>query len=876
MTLDPRLSTALSDRYRIERELGAGGMATVYLAEDLKHGRKVAIKVLRPELAAVIGAERFLREIKTIATLQHPHILGLIDSGEVNGTAYFVMPFVDGESLRDRLTREKQLPIGDAVRLATEVAGALDYAHRHGVIHRDIKPENIMLHDGSALVADFGIALAASKAGGSRMTETGMSLGTPHYMSPEQAMGEREITARSDVYALGAMTYETLIGEPPFTGPTAQAIVARVMTEVPRSLRTQRPTVPPEVEDAVLTALQKLPADRFASVAEFATALTGAVPRRSATTTRLRAPVPPANGRWKPAAAGAVLVLVSLAAGYGLGHRVPVALPIRSTLLPPPGCTYASVAAGNVAQLSPDGSMLAFVASCGGTEMLWIRNLATGEMRQVNGTQDALSPFWSPDSRSLGIFSAEHLKRIDLQSGAIRDLAVVVTGRGGSWNRDGTILYAPDIAGPILSIPAEGGTPVVVIPGDARVTNRLPYFLPDGRDFLYVRSSLDSNTGAVRAGRLGVPGNHSVLDLASNVAYGDGHLLYALNGLLMAHKFDAGKGAVSGAAASLVPGLENYAYKFLGNFSISSTRDLLVYQSSQEIRSRVTWFDPRSGRSVSLFDSVGASSLRVSPKGDAILIERSTQAGGQMELWLYRIAGAGWTRVSGAPDLDYAFAWSPDGSQFVQQRAGDTLVHVVTLDRDSERTFPATGKSQQAAMEWSPDGSYLLGWRQSRATGFDIIRTPLSGPPVSTDLFSNPGNDVAPRLSPDGRLLAFISDRTGRPELYLARMPEAREQHQVSFEGARILSGYRSSLAWAHDGRSIYFISVSDKLMSAAILDETTLSVAKPVDYPTAPGHLTNLDAAPDGRLLLVSDLSAGAVPPLTLVEHWPGLLESH
>src|SRR5690606_31544008 len=230
-------------------------------------------KILRPQLAATIGAERFLREIKTIATLQHPHILGLIDSGEVQGTAYYVMPFVEGESLRDRLTREKQLPIAEAVRIATEVAAALDYAHRHGVIHRDIKPENILLHDGSALVADFGIALAASNAGSTRMTETGMSLGTPHYMSPEQAMGEREITARSDVYALGCVLYEMLSGDPPFTGSTAQAIVARVMTEAPRALSTQRRTVPPHVEEAVFTALEKLPADRWASAKEFADAL---------------------------------------------------------------------------------------------------------------------------------------------------------------------------------------------------------------------------------------------------------------------------------------------------------------------------------------------------------------------------------------------------------------------------------------------------------------------------------------------------------------------------------------------------------------------------------------------------------------------------
>src|SRR5689334_10034453 len=318
MTAPERLTAALADRYRVDRELGQGGMATVYLAEDLKHRRKVAIKVLRPELAAVIGAERFLREIHTVATLQHPHILGLIDSGEVNGTAYYVMPYVEGESLRARLRREKQLPVADAVRLATEVAGALDYAHRHGVIHRDIKPENILLHDGSALVADFGIALAASKAGGTRMTETGMSLGTPHYMSPEQAMGEREITARSDVYALGAVLYEMLSGDPPFTGSTAQAVVARVVTEAPRPLLPQRHTIPPQVEAAVLKALEKLPADRFASAAEFAAALTGrgsggSIARTTATAARTAA-VPAEKVRMDPLKIGLVAAL-AVAAG---------------------------------------------------------------------------------------------------------------------------------------------------------------------------------------------------------------------------------------------------------------------------------------------------------------------------------------------------------------------------------------------------------------------------------------------------------------------------------------------------------------------------------------------------------------------------------
>src|SRR5947209_8216783 len=238
------LSAAVADRYRIERELGAGGMATVYLAHDLKHDRDVAIKVLHPDLGAALGGERFLSEIRTTARLQHPHILPLLDSGDANGLLYYVMPVVTGESLRARLDRERQLPIPEAVRIAREVASALDYAHRQGVIHRDIKPENILLHDGQALVADFGIALAVQTAGGQRMTQTGLSLGTPNYMSPEQAMGERTIDARADIYALGAVLYEMLVGDAPFTGSSVQAIVAKVLTERPSPITTIRDTVP--------------------------------------------------------------------------------------------------------------------------------------------------------------------------------------------------------------------------------------------------------------------------------------------------------------------------------------------------------------------------------------------------------------------------------------------------------------------------------------------------------------------------------------------------------------------------------------------------------------------------------------------------------
>src|SRR6059036_376158 len=281
MSETTRLTAALAGRYAIERELGAGGMATVYLARDLKHDREVGLKVLRPELAAVLGAARFLQEIRISARLDHPHILTLIDSGESEGFVWYVLPYVRGESLRNKLTREQQLSIEETVRIATQVASALDYAHRHGVIHRDIKPENILLHEGEAVVADFGIALAVREAGGPRLTESGLSLGTPQYMSPEQATGGRELDARSDVYSLAAVVYEMLAGEPPHTGPTVQAVIAKLLTERPTRIRTVRDTVPEGIDAAVAKALSKVPADRFQGAEQFAAAL--AVPRAGPT-----------------------------------------------------------------------------------------------------------------------------------------------------------------------------------------------------------------------------------------------------------------------------------------------------------------------------------------------------------------------------------------------------------------------------------------------------------------------------------------------------------------------------------------------------------------------------------------------------------------
>ncbi|MBY0488619.1 MAG: protein kinase [Gemmatimonadaceae bacterium] len=387
-----RLTHALADRYRVERELGAGGMATVYLAHDLKHDRDVAIKVLHPELGAALGDDRFLSEIKTTAKLQHPHILPLLDSGAAEGLLYYVMPLVTGETLRGRLERERQLPMADAVRLTREVASALDYAHRQGVIHRDIKPENILLHDGSALVADFGIALAVQSAGGGRLTQTGLSLGTPQYMSPEQAMGERTIDARSDVYALGAVAYEMITGDPPFTGSSVQAVVAKVMSAVVEKPSLTRKAVTPGVEAAVLRSLEKLPADRFGTAAEFAAALL-VEPAAVAS-----APSAPAKrGSRVLLASVALLALVAGAAGGWFARRAPAASTIGARR--PTRLTHDGRA--GCASIAPDGRQFALVvgdfsdeSQCAGA--LVVRPVPTGPDVEVARVANTTEFQWSP------------------------------------------------------------------------------------------------------------------------------------------------------------------------------------------------------------------------------------------------------------------------------------------------------------------------------------------------------------------------------------------------------------------------------------------------------------------------------------------------
>ena len=446
MSLD-RLTAALADRYRIERELGEGGMATVYLARDLRHERDVAIKVLKPELAAVLGADRFLTEIKTTASLQHPHILPLFDSGTADGFLFYVMPYVEGETLRDRLNRETQLGVDEAVRITREVADALDYAHRHGVIHRDIKPENILLHDGRPIVADFGIALAVSAAAGGRMTETGLSLGTPHYMSPEQATGERDLTGRSDVYSLASVLYEMLTGDPPHTGSSAQQIIMKIVTEEAAPVTKVRKSVPPNVAAAVAKALEKLPADRFESAKAFADALADPQFRHQALGL---APNATRDGPRRSAREWigmAMIAAATLVLGLVLGRALtggdektfdvglPFDAPMAVAHAPQP--TFA---------LSPDGSFVVYVArKADGTGELRYRSLTGSSARSLAGTaaDPNMAPNISPDGRRVAFVSPSGgLWVMPITGGAASKVSESPDAWGGGWLENGTLFYA--------------------------------------------------------------------------------------------------------------------------------------------------------------------------------------------------------------------------------------------------------------------------------------------------------------------------------------------------------------------------------------------------------------------------------------------------
>jgi serine/threonine-protein kinase len=684
----PRVAAALIERYRVDRELGAGGMATVYLAHDLRHDREVAIKVLHPELGAALGGERFLSEIKTTAKLQHPHILQLLDSGDADGLLYYVMPYVAGETLRARLERERQLPIDDALRIAREVADALGAAHALGVVHRDIKPENILLQGGHALVADFGIALAVQQAGGARMTQTGLSLGTPQYMSPEQAMGERQIDARADIYALGAVTYEMLTGEPPFTGNSVQAIISRVLTEEPRPLAPQRKSVPESVESAVLHALEKLPADRFGSAAEFVAALDHDVPTVRRATHAARS-----TPKRRRAFAGAAVTLVAmlLAAGWLVGRRVHASAASAawstSILLPDslPLEPLFSVSEGTpTIALAPDGSQIVFVARHGTHTQLFVRRLSDFSLRALDGTEDAFAPFFSPQGDAVAFFVAglhgaektDALERVSLTDGRVTVLARnAQDGTGGTFLPDGRIVFSRARGFQLVVATATGDSLRAI---DCLAICSYPDAFPDGRHVLASSGDhllvIDITTGAISPVRTwDAKSDAQQLRAVLGRLDGDGHLVYAgPGGQLFAAPFDEHRGQPTAPSVNITDGVRVESGRGAAQFAVSRT-GIIAYAPGVAMSLGILVRADRAGKLDTIpVPPADYNSLELSPDGRRIVARVGTPTG-DMELQVIDAVSGRVNPWLSGPSLGKP-KWMADGRRVMFWRDGRYFV----------------------------------------------------------------------------------------------------------------------------------------------------------------------------------------------------------
>jgi eukaryotic-like serine/threonine-protein kinase len=804
-----RLASCLSDRYDVQRELGAGGMATVYRAIDVKHQRDVAIKVLHPDLGAALGSERFLSEIRTTARLQHPHVLPLLDSGEADGLLYYVMPLVTGETLRHRLERENQLPIDDAISIAREVADALGYAHGLGVIHRDIKPENILLRDGHALVADFGIALAVQTAGGARMTQTGLSLGTPQYMSPEQAMGERTIDGRSDLYALGAVTYEMLTGEPPFTGPNVQAIVARLLAEEPRSLTLQRRAVPAGVESAVMRALEKLPADRYSRAADFAAALLvdapGLAPRRA------RPRGKPAPRIWPMVAVGTAL----LAAGFWLGRLLAnpkaVAEPSRQLAIALPdsvrvafkGSLDAPGGQGSVT-ISGDGRRIAWVGTTARATddvRLYVRDMSSYTIKAVPGTAGAFAPFLSDDGSLLGYFSGRELRETNLNNGETRVLVRALSlPNGATYLSNGSVLVAVE-DGALTVIAAGGGTRRIVVSAptnteeDSTGVINFPVAVPGDR---YVVGL--SRGGPMVVASLANGASRRILpfaaaDSASRIigaaprVVGD-HLYWLDHDVVLSATFDAERARLTSEPTPVVSGVRGDLFG-AADFDVANDGTIVFVAGADPSVGHLAWVDRNSGVDTLVVPPANYVGFDISPDRRSLLTKSITSSG-TTEIRVFDVArGTSTVMDVGTGDISQP-GWTADGRSALISVAphGLASARVLRVPMDGRSSIDTIMPGGLDRFAISRDGRITI-LQVSTTRSPNRYLTAGQGAKLYASTNNSPFEELTslrgyavPALSPDGKWVAYEKYGAGRSEVYVERFPLDGRPMQASSDAA--------------------------------------------------------------------------------------------
>jgi Tol biopolymer transport system component len=865
--------------YRFIAKLGQGGMGEVWRATDSKLGRDVAIKIL-PETFAQDPDRmaRFRREAQVLASLNHPNI-AMIHGVEERA---IVMELVEGPTLADRIA-QGPIPLDEAQTIAKQMAEALEYAHERGVVHRDLKPANVKITpEGRVKILDFGLAKAASNEAPAldpmssptltmRATQMGVILGTAAYMSPEQAAG-KPVDKRADIWSFGVVLWELLSDRGLFDGETATETLADVLRAPIDFDRLPRET-PPAIQALLRRCLDRDPKTRLRDIGEARIALEE---RAAALPARVDV-ARPAPARFRPWIAG-----VSAAAALAFGAlylRRPAEQPrvLKLNLLPPEKSTLAPNA---IPAISPDGLRIAFVAMTGSKSQLWVRDLDSLASRALPGTEGASSPFWSPDSRTIGFFAGGQLKKIDAAGGPALTLCESLSGRGGAWNQNGVIVFNPGYGYGLFRVPASGGarSPLTTLDQTAGETShRYPWFLPDGKHVLYVAGATDRANENIWVADLDSKDRRRVMAASSNVAYAPpGFLLFARERTLMAAPFDRAAAQVTGDAFPVAENIDHStsSYTGQGQFSVSNN-GVLVYSTGRSAGAiQLTWFD-RSGKSLGTVGPPGEVNWPgLSPDDKTVAVFRDDPQTGISDVWLHDLVRNSSYRLTSHPKGISMFPlWSPDGAYVAYSSTWEGTskeYRKAASGAGGEELLYAPQPSVRAD-DWSRDGRYLVGEGGDTSGVGNLWVFPLFGDRKQYRFLHSEFHERHARISPDSRWLAYATDRTGRDEVYVTSFPTAGAQTQVSTEGGTFPF-------WSRDGKELFYLSPSRQLMAAGVKlgREITAEIPKAlfeVHYASSSGNTSRLDVSKDGRFLIPVEHDT-STQSMVVVVNWTAALK--
>jgi eukaryotic-like serine/threonine-protein kinase len=882
--------------YELVAPIGAGGMGEVWRARDTRLERFVALKVLPAHLASSPELrQRLEREARAISSLSHPNICTLYDIGHQDGIDFLVMEFIDGETLFDRLAKGA-LPLDQVLRYAIEIAGALDKAHKQGVVHRDLKPANIMITKSGAKLLDFGLArlvenerspivtsITSLPTKRPDLTAEGMILGTFQYMAPEQLEG-READSRTDIFAFGAVLYEMTTGRKAFEGRSQASLIAAILSREPVPISSIQPMSPPALDRLVRTCLAKDPDDRWQSARDLLAELRwiseggsqAGVPAPVAARRKSRAHL-----AWALATGATIVAAGSLTALYlaRSGARLP-SCPVRAFILAPDKARIDFSAYGGNLSVSPDGRYMTFAATAeGGKRAIWLRALDSLEARALPGTEDGDLPFWSPDSRYIAFFAQEKLKKIDIAGAPPVLICDAQRGRSGAWNKDGVILFAPSTLDPIHRVSSAGGASEPVTKIDStkgETTHRWVTFLPDGRHFLFMAAGhgvgANSQTNGIYAAELGSESRKLVLTTRSNVAYANGRLLYVRDGVLLAQPFDLERLELSGDPVPIAGGVQMHQDHFRADFAVSEN-GVLAYRpgSGGTEKLQLYWYDRQGQRRDPVGEPAAYGSIALSPDETLLAMSIFDAETGNSDIWISDLARGTRTRLTFGALSEDSPVWSPDGTEIVYE-ARPTLFGVLMLERTDgsgkEQLLLAEDHASLHPVAWSKDGRYIVFVRidQDTKTKGDLWVLPLFGDRKPFPFLATEFDEGKASLSPDGKWICYLSDESGKREVYVSPFPQGGKKWQVSIGGA-------GGGTFQRQGREIIFGTGTEIHAVDVGSGPSGFHVGRPVLLFNPP-PITTIAISEDGQRFLMSPTEPLVEEgPFALVIDWPALV---